>query len=89
MTAIVKIIFNQPIPKLCRDCKFFKKSDSKIFSKIDKIQYGICTYQHSMDLVTGEKKYEYASIIRQYTCKGTFYEEIEKTNENEESWWKF
>jgi len=42
-----------------------------------------------MDLVTGEKKYEYASIIRQYTCKGTFYEEIEKTNENEESWWKF
>ena len=65
-----------------------KKMNSWI-KKIDKIQYGVCTYQYSLDLVTGEKKYDYASIVRQYTCKETFYEENEKTNENEESWWKF
>jgi|APGre2960657373_1045057.scaffolds.fasta_scaffold00041_26 hypothetical protein len=88
-SAIAKIILNQPVPKLCRDCKFFKKSDISVFKKIDKIQYGVCTYQYSLDLVTGEKKYDYASIVRQYTCKETFYEENEKTNENEESWWKF
>lgn len=86
--ATAKIMLNQPVPKLCRDCKYFKPS-TIMLKGLDKVQYGICTYQHSLDLVTGEKKYEYASIVRQYTCKETFYEEKEKTNENEESWWKF
>jgi len=47
---------------------------------------GKCTYEKKVDLVSGEITYEYASIVREYTCKEEFYIENDKPVS---SWEKF
>ena len=42
--------------KLCKDCKYFIADKQK------------CKYFNDIDLVTGQKTFNYASIMREYDC---------------------
>jgi hypothetical protein len=48
--------------KLCKTCKHFVP-DSKLFSNF---QYGKCRLFGEIDPVTGETKFNYASLVRKY-----------------------
>lgn len=87
MSPLVKLLPNQSLPKLCYNCKYFSPAKSMI-NNIDKNQYGRCTYFRNIDVVTGEISYDLASVVREYTCKETLYEEKE-VMETKKSWWKF
>ena len=70
MSHIVKIINSvTPLPKLCKDCKYLKKG---IFSDYT---FAECTKIYTIDLIAGSRKYDYASIAREYDCKEKYFEE--------------
>lgn len=50
--------------KFCRNCKYYKHASQDY-----------CTYYGKINLVSGEVSYEYASIAREYECKGEKYED--------------
>lgn len=75
MTVIQKIISGKPLPNLCRNCKYFMPDKSYLFNSKSKVEFGKCTYEQKIDLVTGDVSYDYASIVREFTCKGEFYKE--------------
>ena len=67
-----KIIKNvTEIPKLCINCKYFKKNNfyNNTFAK--------CTKTYMIDVVDGTHKYSYASIAREYECKEKYFEQKE------------
>lgn len=51
-------------PPLCIDCKHFLNSDP--FFKANRAEYGHCRQFYNINLVTGEKTYDFASIARSY-----------------------
>jgi hypothetical protein len=72
----VKYIEGEKMPSICRECKYFRKTYSMY---IDSLEFGKCTKVSNLDLVTGCKTYNYASIIREFECKGDWYEENKTT----------
>ena len=66
-----KIIQNViKMPYLCIDCKYFKYSSLFPNTKLSK-----CTKIFEIDLVTGNKIYQYASLAREYNkCKEEYFE---------------
>ena len=77
---------NDVKPNLCRNCVHFMPN--KLFSTkdINRYAHGKCKYYHSIDLVTGEIEYKYASIAREYDCKEEHYAQKEVVPK---TWWKF
>lgn len=71
--------------KLCKNCKWFLKNST--FEKHEHaLEHGYCKKDGRINLVTGEIRYESASITRVYVCLGTKYEPIDTTNlENKET----
>lgn len=57
--------------KICKDCKHFKKG---LFSSVE---FGACSKFGQQNLVDGTITYQYASIAREYDCKGDYFEEQE------------
>lgn len=57
---------NSPPMKICRDCKHFQHSRG--------VKFGICKLFGVQDLVDGSINYDYASIAREYKCKGEYFE---------------
>lgn len=76
MSPTVKLLHTQPMPKLCKNCKYYQPYPSNY--KPMRESLGKCTYEKKVDLVSGDISYEYASIVREYTCKEEFYVEQEK-----------
>lgn len=71
MSPTLKQVHTQPMPKLCKDCKYFKPYPSS--SSQMRYSLGQCTYEHRIDLVSGKITYEFASVAREYSCKEQFY----------------
>jgi hypothetical protein len=67
-------------PVLCKDCKWIRidKSYKGFFTKREhtprELEYSLCAKYTRVDLVSGQKKYEYASIAREYKCFGNGFE---------------
>ena len=68
-TAIVPYSINDPMPNLCKNCKYFLPNAS-LKKEEDKIKLGLCTLYGTIDLVDGSTNYELASISRKHDCKG-------------------
>lgn len=68
---------SQSSPPLCINCKYFIPQDP--FCRTNKAEYGHCRQFYNFHLVTGERKYEFASIARgsRSMCgvNGTYYKE--------------
>ena len=64
-----------PVPpkqqNFCKDCKYFVPP-----LKYD-LKYGNCRKFGTLDLVTGEKTYLFASTAREHDCKGKHFEKLE------------
>lgn len=58
-----------PQTNYCKDCKHFRKQYPISFSK--------CSKFGKVDLVDGSIMYSYASIAREYECKGEYFEKKE------------
>lgn len=71
----IKYIDGDKMPNICRDCKYFRKSHYLYHYTIE---LGKCTKISNLDLVTGFKTYNYASVVREFDCKGNWYEENKK-----------
>jgi hypothetical protein len=61
---------SQPL-QACKDCKHFHYNNG--------IQQGRCKLFGVQDLVDGTIRYDYASIAREYKCKGVYFEEKQNT----------
>lgn len=59
--------------KICKDCKHFKRG---FFSSVE---FAACSKFGQQNLVDGKITYQYASIAREYDCKGDYFEEKEPT----------
>ena len=65
-----KIIQNvTKMPYLCIDCKYFKY-DSLLYNGT----FAKCTKIFKIDLVSGKRVYEYASLAREFDCKEKYFE---------------
>lgn len=86
--AFIKISasLSDPKPNLCRNCVHFMPN--KVFSKNDISRYahGKCGYYHSIDLVTGETEYKYASTAREFDCNEEHFVQKIVTPKK---WWQF
>jgi hypothetical protein len=76
-----KLIKNiSKIPYLCVNCKYLKRDS--IFCNTT---FARCTRFYEIDVVSGRKKYDYASISRNYKCEEKYFEKkktlIEKISE--------
>jgi hypothetical protein len=58
---------NLPSNKFCKNCKHFKAG-------LTGVQFGKCKLYGVQNLIDGQIDYKYASITREYDCKGDFYE---------------
>jgi hypothetical protein len=58
---------SQPL-QICKDCKHFQASRTM------GVRYGSCKLFGVQDLVDGSIRHDYASIAREYKCKGEYFE---------------
>jgi len=65
--SYTKITPNQIIPNLCINCQYYRNRIFDIYPK--------CTYVKNINNVSGVITYEFASIYREFECKGNFYKE--------------
>jgi hypothetical protein len=67
-------------PVLCKNCKWIRidKSYKGFFFKREhtqrELEFSRCAKYTRLDLVSGQKKYEYTSISREYKCHGNGFE---------------
>lgn len=61
MVAITPTSSTKP-PPLCLQCKHFIPQD--LFCRSNRAEYGHCRQFYNYHLVTGEKRYEFATIAR-------------------------
>lgn len=59
---------SQPL-QICKDCKHFQ------WSRNAGVKYGTCKLFGTQDLVDGTIQYDYASIAREYKCKGEYFQQ--------------
>jgi hypothetical protein len=64
--------------KICKNCKHFKTHEIGI-------QYGHCSLFGEQDLVTGEIKHTFASVAREFFCKGDYWEEYSSIAKNKKT----
>ncbi len=53
--------------QVCKDCKHFQSTPKNI-------KHGKCKLFGVQDLVDGSIRYDYASIAREYKCKGEYFQ---------------
>lgn len=68
------------MPKLCKDCRWLRieKRGLRLFdTPLTNYEFSMsrCGKYSRLDLVSGEKSYEYTEIARKYTCCGNGFEE--------------
>lgn len=68
MSSIKFVAGKTTVPPLCKNCRYFRLEQNISTSRC--LKYG------SLNLVTGEIKYEYADIAREYECKGNSFDPI-------------
>lgn len=68
MVTIKYMAGKTPTPPLCKDCKYFHKEPHI------SMENAYCTKFGKISLVSGNILYEYASIAREYDCKGKYFE---------------
>lgn len=66
------VSIGEPLPNLCKNCVHFHHNP------LHNIQFAKCRRAFSIDLVTGKKEFPYASVARQFDCRGEQYEERPK-----------
>lgn len=49
---------------LCRTCAHFRENEAFAVGAEDRVAYGHCALYGAMNVVTGERSYEYAAIAR-------------------------
>ncbi len=64
-----------PSSKLCKDCKHFKSDPTGA-------RFGKCSLYGKQNLVDGKIEYSYASIAREYECRGDYYDKKQSTFEH-------
>lgn len=57
------------IQSICKDCKFFVASANDTT-----LEFGKCTLYGDRNLVSGRLTFGYASVVREYICKGRLFE---------------
>lgn len=62
---------NQAYPKLCKDCKHFRRDETFV----DDLKYGRCIKKIKVNLVDGSHIVPYAEIVRTFDCKGKWWED--------------
>lgn len=59
------------MPPLCVRCKYYIPPQNKDLSK----QHGLCKKSAKINVVDGEVTFENVRIVREYDCKGLWYED--------------
>jgi hypothetical protein len=57
--------------KICKNCKHFRSGF------LSSVEFGKCSKFGEQNLVDGTITYDYASVTRDYHCKGDYFEEQE------------
>jgi len=65
-SASVKCAPTAPIADvpLCRKCAHFLKDETFREDSVARVRYGYCALYGSLDVVSGERSYEYAMLVR-------------------------
>lgn len=78
------------MPNLCRNCKHFIPNKEFHRNTPQYIEYGRCGYYQKVNLVSGKIEYDYASVVREYKCNETYFEQKDPSKSFEEiPWWAF
>jgi hypothetical protein len=76
-TIVKHIEGKNDLPKLCKDCKYFRPDNfyflSDIFFTDNRYRFGKCSKSMDIDLLSGKKTYDYASTVREFNCKGQWF----------------
>lgn len=74
---------------LCKDCVHFIKNDAFSEDSAGRVNFGYCAVYGSVNVVSGERFYEYASLVRDNDNKcgiaAKHYEEAGKATEEAKS----
>ena len=60
-------------PNICKDCKYFKP-DYISFIFNNHYNLGRCKKILIIDVISGKSTPEYANVVRDYECKGNYFE---------------
>lgn len=71
-STIIKYIEGELKPNICKDCKYFQP-DNFYFLTQNRYEFGKCKKSMDLNLVSGKINYNYASITREYKCKGEWF----------------
>lgn len=70
-----------PAPDLCKNCRWIRVENSALrwfFNRFplttNELSFSRCGKYSRLDLVSGEKTFEYTEIARKYTCCGNDFE---------------
>jgi len=66
----IRMPLNGPMPPLCVHCKYYIPPPPHIDKK-----HGQCKKSGKVHVVDGEVTYENVCIVREYECKGQWYED--------------
>lgn len=64
----------QPPPKLCKNCAHFRVNPTYPTD----LKMGKCVKEVKINLIDGAEISTYAEVVREYDCKGNWYQEKEE-----------
>lgn len=61
-------------PRFCKDCRYYKPDPA-----LPEPMHGLCTKDPKINMVDGTTEYKNVAIVREFTCKGQWWETREDT----------